>query len=293
MTFAGFSGHLDLLVFDLRGTRYVTVEGLNADGTISTDDSGEACFYVSWTGDWKSTDTSQSVTVTASGSFKSAFSFLFSRESFVNELTAAGKAILWGTESFPNGQAPGALSWILGWASEVIPFVSDIRTLGMELYKFSSGCDRVSGANIAFASVGLVVDALTFGVGGRIVNAGKLGAKALTKAGGKVVLKTSLSLAKKHALTSVIAGATSHAIETAINTITCLLDQNADNLPNDHWSIKAIDYFDKVLVPELEGLAQASQEAKERFSGLLNSVDDIIDLVEFHENGIELLQLGN
>ena len=206
--------------------------------------------------------------------------FFCTRESFLNELVAAGKAALFGTEAFPKGKAPGLFTFITGWVSEIVPFASDIRNIGLEIWKSQTGCDHVNEMNLISSVVGLTLDVATFGIGGRIKKASELSSAFLKKGNRmKNLLKAMKPLVKQ----SVIVGATAHAIQQSIIYTTCLIEKAEDDkLPDDHWSLNILDYFESTLGPAVNALGTASAETKERFNAAINSFDDMIDMVELN-----------
>lgn len=99
------------------------------------------------------------------------------------DLQAIGSAFLKGDEGLGSDASTGER--IAAWASEMIPFVADLRTLGFEIYKAATGCDEVSWMNVTFATAGLVADTVSFGTAGTAIR----GAKLMLKTAGRMLLK--------------------------------------------------------------------------------------------------------
>ena len=176
---------IDFIEFDVldQSAKNFFIEGLSNRGTITTDSEGKAFFTICSNGRYAENEyIPEEIQVTASGSFLFIATLYVTSDWFNADLVGCGKAFLTGTEGLGTDA-----SWFekaSAWASESIPFASDLRTLSFEVYKGVTGCDTVNWWNVGFSVGGLILDAVSFG-GGTLVKAGATGALK----GGRAVLK--------------------------------------------------------------------------------------------------------
>lgn len=179
---SGFTGHIDELRF--RSHAYsvpelLVAQGLTQGGTIETDPNGRASFYLQSQGVLNREVPAVKVNVVVYGSPGCSTEVYVTDTSVWGSLVNAGLAFLKGTEGL--GRNPSGLEEAMAYASEVIPFASDIRTIAFEIYKAGSGCDEVSYMNVTFAVVGLVADLVSFGTAGTAMRAGITATKAILR----------------------------------------------------------------------------------------------------------------
>jgi hypothetical protein len=245
------------------GNSSVFLVGLTARGTIVIGPEGVAIVTVRSNGSHpdKQQD-AEVILIKATGSKSFSLKVFSTADWFNARLIACGKAFLNGTEGLGKGG-----SWYVkaaAWASEVIPFASDIRTLSFEIYKAATGCDKVSGPNVTFAVIGLVVDVATLGSGKVITGPMKVGFVAA-----KELLK---SMAISIAINSTA--------EFALNGYMKLMTQEASRDPASKatW----LTHSEKFLQEVKNISTHVSNELKDTFYGAMSSVNDVIDMAEIH-----------
>ena len=249
-------------------------------GSIMTDDNGIAEFYVSWKGPWVQAQHYEEMIIKVAGSEGAEQKVVVTRSAYWANLNNIGRALLWGSEAVDDSSS--GFAKLAGWVADSIPFASDLRTLGMEVYKAASGCDKVSGMNITFAVLGLAADIFTFGTGGAAVKAGKI---ALKK-GAVSVFKNTLKISAKHVLKVGVAGV---MIDKTISYATTAM-QGGDDLPATHWVNDLKSYTETVIMPALDKVDQGIQSAVDSLNETFTSVGRVIDVMEIHsEYGIDLL----
>jgi len=184
---------------------------------------------------------------------------------------ACGKAFLAGTEGL--GENAGWFEKTAAWASEVLPFASDLRTLGFEIYKGMTGCDRVSKPNVAFAFTGLVIDTLTLGAGKAITGPMKVGLIA-----GRSILK--------RLATDVAIGVTvSAGFDFAITAYVKKLSQDAAREDGDPDYTQYSEEFLQML--EMKATSGNISEADEVMFAMITSASDAIDLSKVHCDSLQ------
>lgn len=277
--FGGFTGLLDEVRVKYRPRSSVTFRGVSEDGTVTTDANGYAEFYAEWEeGTWNIAQHLEEMNITVSGSTAAKAKVKATRKSFWGELCGLGRAVLFGSEAVSENA--GFFTKLAGWVSDSIPFVSDLRTIGMEVYKGFSGCDKVSKANVTFAIIGLAADIFTFGLGGTAVKAGSKIAKVFTSGLFKVALKKAGKEIGK-------IGATNYALEKTIAYLTQVASDVASDLPEDHWVFKVNTYIEKKLNNTLDNI----DAAKDSLLGTITSVGTLIDAAFIYDAyGIDIAE---
>ena len=241
---------------------------LSEYNTFTTDENGIAILYISSKGRMADEDYIPDILdfeLTGSTTF---FGRLFATADWFNaRMVQCGKAVLTGTEGLGSGA--GWHEKAVAWASEVIPFASDLRTLAFEIYKGASGCDNVNWYNVGFSAISLVADCFTLGAAKGITAPLKLGVL-----GGKALLK---SMA-----VSVVVGS---GLEVAGNALAGYMERigkeaakQADDTPA--WAGRAGGFLNFVEAKMPEG---TQTDFGRNFFGAMGSVNDVDDLAKTHD----------
>jgi len=195
-----------------------------------------------------------------------------------NNLTNVGKAFMTGTEGL--GKDPGWLEKASAWASEVIPFASDIRTLAFECYKAGTGCDDVSSLNVTFAVIGLLADTIltvadiaTLGIAAPLHVSVKASITA-AKVGGRVVLK---ALAKQIAIGVAISATAEQAVNGFVRMMT-VETTNGEREPRP-WVVSAQSYLES-----LADWVENEADVRKGLTWAFGSVGDVQTWAEFYND---------
>lgn len=235
--------------------------------TITTDANGSATFKVKSKGTMPSTTVDcETINIEVTGSETLKASIYSTTDWLYARLIECGKATLKGSDGLGDGAA-----WYekaAAWASECIPFVSDLRTIGFEIYKGATGCDKVDWLNVSFSVAGLVLDCCTFG-----------GAKLVTGP-----LKVAGLAAAKALLKNIVIGVTMSAvIDSSLNALNGYIkrineDAASDTADSDTWVTNSANYLNFVNTT-----AQSNQqELAENIFGAMGSVNDVMDMATLH-----------
>ena len=270
---AGFAGLLDHLRFAKGGfdPREAMAMGLGPNGTIRTDAQGHAEFQIRIESELPRDYRPVQYRVVVHGSGRAEATFSTVPKSIWGDLCNMGRAFLQGPEG--HGKDATWFEYAAAKASEWIPFLSDLRTLGFEVYKAATGCDEVSWLNVTFAMVGLVADAASFGTAGTAVRGGKQAALGAFK----LVLRTT---ATTGAGDLAFSGAVEGFVRLA--TVEVAESQGGGREPAP-WAVSAGEY-----------LGQLNVWITGRYQDLLNaaiqSTDDLfVGLQAFRSLGSEQL----
>ncbi len=251
-----YIGRLDDLRFTTggNGRTLLTAVGLDPDGTITTDQQGNASFTIQSTGNW---DPDQyrpaQVMVQLSGSLRVESEVHMTDSNIIGELINGAKAALYGTESL--GKDAGWFERSMAWVSENVPLLSDLRTLVFELYKAGSGCDRVSMMNVTFAAVGIIADVATFGTAGRAVQ----GLRNTFKVVAKLFIK-------EFAKTNLFAAVTQQAISSYMRE----LSAQASGQSPPGWVINSHKYLTSLTAWAQQGMTKVLDESMKSLSDILS-----------------------
>jgi len=273
----GFSGNIDALCYAVHNPALAAAKilGANPDGTVMTDSLGVAVVYVQAKNlsvtlhDYEPVDIE--IEVFGSEGFVAKLKGLKKKVwgNFVNVGASLGRALIGGSEAgFERKKNP--VLWGIQWATEFIPFVSDIRTLVLEGYKAATGCDKVSPMNVGFAITGLVVDIFTLGAGSLVTKPAITGAKLALK-----------PLLKELAVNQAVGFTFTTTIEHVMQKLNEELAKETDEDPNTNaaqWALSAMNFMEKMK----NNMKDANNDLTEIFNLVFQSTHDFFFWMNFN-----------